>query len=362
MEDNRLTICSVSFNSKTCLNLNWSLTTHLNSEKGIKWLVAENSDVTSKERISSEDKKFTVIEGFPAEKVFSDHPEIRVSYHHALALNELLKRVETRYVLFLDPDFFILRRNWVRDVIKHMGAHNISFFGACYSPGRHIPTRWYRYFPCVWCLFMDLKYVSKIDLDFTPEIFEAENLRRQGWKDLLISVKNQTKSSGLTLVEAWNMLKKVLPIKLGRLRGPVHRYLGLQIPEDYYRDTGYRIYSAFSKSQNHLRECLTLRWSNPLLRESSFGGKIRKTYFKYFVPENFCPYPKRTENYTSLSFNQFDLPDLFSMGWDEYFWQEKPFAFHVRPGLSGRSLFGDNYSFGFVKLEEVVARLMGKTE
>src|SRR4051812_26891820 len=37
----------------------------------------------------------------------------RGSFHHAAALAKALKLVKTRFVLIMDPDFFVLVRDWI---------------------------------------------------------------------------------------------------------------------------------------------------------------------------------------------------------------------------------------------------------
>ena len=78
--------------------------------------------------------------------------------------------VTTRFLLILDPDFFIVRRDWIADCLAHMQAHELSFFGAAHHPRR--PTK-FRYFPSVMCTFVDLSRVDRHDLDFNPGTYHA---------------------------------------------------------------------------------------------------------------------------------------------------------------------------------------------
>ena len=93
----------------------------------------------------------------------------RGSYHHAAALNMAVRRVTTRYALVLDPDLFVVYRNWIAECLEHMKRRDLRFFGVPWHP------RWYRKwrdFPCVHFLLIDLSKVPAAELDFTPAVVE----------------------------------------------------------------------------------------------------------------------------------------------------------------------------------------------
>ena len=344
--ENQLTLCTVSYESGSCLDLNWSLTASLNDIERVPWLVVENSDPSSQDRVAFDDPRFRVREGFRLDRVPSCEPEIRVCRHHALALNQLLPLVRSRYVLFCDPDFFIVRPNWIRDVTEHMEAHNLSFFGATYHPGsynqegRFFPSGNYRYFPCTWCLFIDLDKVPRSDIDFTPGL---ERPQSPGGSEVF-----KKKKTG----ELVKKIGSIIPMGLA-----LGQRLGLR-QSSYYADTGYLVYQAFFENRRHPRECLTLHWRNPLFTKSaSVKEALKKSFIKWIVPECVSPYPKDNKYFTTMQFKEFGLPDVSALGWYEYFWRGEPFGFHVRPGMSGRGLFGLECSAGFPHLKEIVNRV-----
>ena len=93
----------------------------------------------------------------------------RGSYHHAAALNMAVRKVATRYALVLDPDLFVVYRNWIPECLEHMQRRSLRFFGVPWHP------RWYRKwrdFPCVHFLLIDLDQVPAAELDFTPAVVE----------------------------------------------------------------------------------------------------------------------------------------------------------------------------------------------
>lgn len=152
MINKNLTIVSVSYNNKQHLQLNYELTKHLNScSHNINWIITENSPPTS-DLFSIADEKFKVLMG--------DEQECIPIWHHTLALKQALKRVETRFVLVLDPDFYIVMSEWVNQVIDYMVINDLSILGVPWHP-KHIDK--YRYFAAVHCCFFDTEsFILKI--------------------------------------------------------------------------------------------------------------------------------------------------------------------------------------------------------
>lgn len=86
------------------------------------------------------------------------------SYRHAFKLNELKKYCNTRFVCFIDPDFFVFTP--INDIINSMKNNGYVFYGAPYYP---IKGRKKIYdFPVAFCMFIDLEHVTLNNLDFTP--------------------------------------------------------------------------------------------------------------------------------------------------------------------------------------------------
>ena len=90
----------------------------------------------------------------------SIHSNFRGSYQHAESLNKFLKenKIMTNYLLILDPDFFILKNDWIKIVTEFMDKGDLDFFGSPWHP------KWYtkyKNFPCVHCLFMNMNRVNQ---------------------------------------------------------------------------------------------------------------------------------------------------------------------------------------------------------
>lgn len=159
-------ITSIHTNDYEFIKKNISSTSRLN--KGVDYChyLIDNSGEFDVGELNGAENVMLV----PGVKIDESLPErCRGSYRHAAALNAFLQsfQPETRYVLILDPDFYIVRQNWIPDVVAHMQHNNLSFFGAPWHP------KWYskyRGFPCVHCIFVDSDQIDLKELDFSPDL------------------------------------------------------------------------------------------------------------------------------------------------------------------------------------------------
>ena len=137
----------------------------LNPGADYRFLAVDNAAL-GKPNLVMDDPRCTVLAGVDAAPL----PEQgRGSYHHAAALNMAIRTVRTRYALVLDPDLFVVYRNWIGDCIEHMRNRDLGFFGTPWH------SRWYRKwrgFPCVHFLLIDLHKVPVEEIDFTPALVE----------------------------------------------------------------------------------------------------------------------------------------------------------------------------------------------
>ncbi|HEY0220782.1 MAG TPA: hypothetical protein VGC58_01010, partial [Candidatus Paceibacterota bacterium] len=257
----------------------------------------------------SDDGAVTVLEG--TENNFGD--VAGASYHHASGLNLALKEVKTRFVLILDPDFFIIRKNWIEDVLEYMTKNELVFFGAPYNPKRYMK---YRYFPCIHCMFIDLDKVSKSSLDFSPQYDKA--ILSSGREKV-----KQTQSSNLGfLYKFFNTIKNHLRILIKR-----NKVIGSS------RDTGYLVYKNFGGNKS---ECLepVFKLNSSSIRPS-YLGSVFNLIVEKFLPDNLCYIPKMSQYYSKLGFKDIGAPDAFTLGWDEFLWKGRPFGFHMQGANKG---------------------------
>ena len=324
MLQSELTICTVAYKSRMHLDLNWMLSDKLNSAAKAKWVVVENTEHNPEEQVDFDDDRFTVMAGVTTQKIGAYG-----SYNHAAGLNKTPREVTTLYALFMDPDFFIIRPEWIRDVLAYMQARGLSFFGAPYYPDRYYK---YRYFPSLICLFVDFERVPKSKLNFSPEINELEAAHKLSWGTLLhwalVGHRPNPNAAvaGLTSEMArYALWARVLAILLGDRVAAVTSVGGS-------RDTGYRIYRDFSNDRAYLYESLNPSWNNPLYaHDSSLRTKLKR----WFLPDSMSIHPKKWEYSTAWTFRDFGLPDMQSQGCEEYFWRGEPFGFHLRGVSTG---------------------------
>lgn len=342
-----LTICTVSYKSASLLDLNMTLTRELNPASRLRWLVVDNNNDFSKNGIYD----FELIQG----DACLNQGKLRGSYHHAQALNKALKQVTSRYVLVLDPDFFILRKNWVRELIAHVSFNNISLLGAPYYPNL---TWKRRYVPAAYCMFIDLEKISKDKLDFTPELDEYHNLYTCSTKTLLQILMgsipqefSNIDSSVLSDIAGVILRNRLVATPLARLF-PKRFYVNTNIS----RDTGFKIQKEFGNNPHHHIETLIPSYTNDLFtkKEAVYMNLFSKMYY-LLVPESLSIYPKRSDYSTPVQFKDFGFFDIRGkFGWEEYFWKEKPFAMHIK---SGTKKFED---VGYDTLKGILFELTGE--
>ena len=140
----------------------------LNPGAPFKMVVVDNSSHGEPE-LKIDDPRCVVIGGVEPDMTLPEHG--RGSYHHAAALKLGLAHVDTPWLLVLDPDFFVVYRNWIAEVTEHMRARRLKLFGA---PWHYAWSRKWRYFPCVHFLMIDVSQVGLDELDFTPDLHKDE--------------------------------------------------------------------------------------------------------------------------------------------------------------------------------------------
>ncbi len=250
--------------------------------------------------------------------------------------------VRTRFVLIADPDFYIVRPDWIRGVVGHMEVNRVGFFGAPWHP------RWYRkyrYFPSVHCLFIDLASVESELLDFLPGTRAVTRRRRrrepgmgglaEGDGKNAVSWRGVAKSASSLISNLWHRAS-----------------VGAS------EDTGIGVFRRYGRAGQGSYECLvpTFRldddYAAPPPRRFSLGLDL-------FLPDRLSYRPKRAGYYTTTRFRDVGFLDAARYGWEEFMWQGKPFGFHVRGHRLRKRGLGDDSgrvaealgSTGWVRLE-----------
>ncbi len=307
-----LTICTVSFNSKLWLDLNLELTSSLNPNTRINWVIAENSPPESVLRLDSNDRRFTLIPSARFEKkIYASG-----SYHHAAGMNKTLAHIDSRYALFLDPDFFIIKDHWAREMIEHMQTNSLAILGVPWHP------RWFlknRYFPCVHCMLVDLEKIPLATLDFSPDY------------ETIPGYKDNEEIQGMIRKSQRLLLRIFDPLKFRK-----RRYIGTS------RDVSWRIYAHYFGNSYYRIECL-----QPVFRTQ----QDRLQYWlEKILPDRFSFIPKQPGYFTDEGFRERGLADLDSLGWEEFMWRKQPFGFHVRSQPKVTS--NESMNFHYTRLVE----------
>ncbi len=266
----------------------------LNPGADYRLLVVDNASAGSPS-LRVDDPRCTVIAGvdaanFPAEG--------RGSYHHAAALNGALAQVDTRHLLIIDPDFFVVRPGWIADCLHRMQDRALYFFGA---PWHYLSFRKWRYFPCVHFLLIDLEKAKTDRLDFTPSIVEDRR-----WLN--------------SAAAKW--LKR---------RAPLLHSISLI---ESRRDTGWRLRRTFGRRGRERSEVLlpVLDVEIELDRPKSFG-RPRSHWIEQLLPRRWSFLPAPGTWVDPADVQGLDQPELQSLDPETFAWRGAPFAFHMRRNM-----------------------------
>lgn len=273
-----VTIISVAFDNAPFLARNAAFVEHFNHGALPRWLVVDNSAETASRPQVPE--WMEVVPGVAA----ADGRD-RGSLHHALGLEEGLKRVRTRHVLLMDADFYVIRDRWLAALSEHVRARGLALFGSAWHPSWSYQ---YRYFPSVHFMWIDGQRVPFESVDLKPRIAGDR------W---------------------WRIIND------DRLPVPFRETL----KATRIRDTGWALYRRFADDRGVARECLVPHYVPDRGRRYRLESNLCA-----LLPESLCLYPKDESFYTAETFLKETLPQGHDAGWEEFFWRGQPFGFHLR--------------------------------
>jgi hypothetical protein len=250
------------------------------------------------------------------------------SYHHAMAINLGLQHINTRYLLVLDPDFYILRDNWIELVLSYMKTMELSFFGAPWHP------KWYhkwRDFPCAHCLFIDLSRVQALHLDFLPGILRST-------KDKPYNKKTSLHRQIGSLYGNFALLIKNKIEQPGFLQffGKLAYYFLIHRKNiGQSRDTGYWLKHHYGGSSTHKNEQLI-----PIIDENQDFAHIPHMRtgighsIEHLIPPRFSYLP----NIQSYNKSNLNSQNGDSETWERFDWKNKLFGIHKRLTMTASNI------------------------
>lgn len=276
-----ITICSVyhSLEAKRLLELNYDLVKKLNPNANVRWVVGDNTLPDFSEKLDPQ--KFTIVPG--AGEINGLLPWMWGSYRHSRALKNTIPYITTRFVLFLDIDFYIVISSWMTAIPRYMREQGLAFFGVPWHPSHE---RKWRYFPSPHTLFVDLQMISRDALDFEPVFGDMIN-----------------PSLGMRIKEY--VRRNVIPFSMRQ-----------RLDIGAYSDTGYPIYKQFAGKTKY--EC-----PQPVFR-------VAPSILDRLLPDRFSFIPKRANYITRTCFRDLGYPDCAVRGWEEFMWHGHPYGFHIR--------------------------------
>ena len=294
-------------------NLNYGITRKLN-DYSHNWIVVENYS-KDKHGAFDPDKKITKIEEDNikyVEGIDQDSLNVRVikkknlsyslnpqrSIFHSKGLSLGLKNSNSKYLLIIDPDFFVIRKNWIKNIIEYMEEKNIDLFSSPYHPVKD----WTKPFtPCVYFMILNTEKINKNKLNFNPpEINEILNKKK-------ILKKNLFENNPMFY---WVLL-------IGFLFRDKNRY---QIRK--LGDVGHNLLN--------FKE-INLYLTQPAISKIK-DLKLNRLILDRFLPDEYKLIQKNS-NFSFKTFKDFSYYDFRKLGCQEYFWQNMPFAFHLRGSI-----------------------------
>ena len=237
------------------------------------------------------------------------------SYHHALGIETAIEKVKTRFVVLIDPDFYVIQADWLNRIVSHMKQKKLAVFGAPWNP------RWYqkfRDFPCTHLMIFDREKLRITDDIALPDLI--------GGGPKFIS------RFWMERAEEWNRAR------VFRSRSLVH-HPWQALKEEWLqrrtiaasRDTGFKM-RGLCQQLGLAFESLT-----PVFDPEVEGfdpptvSPIQiHPLVQLLLPEDRVYLPKRSVSYSRSGFKERGFPNFRGIGWEEFMWHNEPFAFHVR--------------------------------
>ena len=285
---NRLTICSVVWNDKWLLDYNWDLTQSLNIDQSFDWIMVRQLPIQPQKEVETKfQPDFKMIDGM-VEDWGGPPIRSRGAIFNYRGYNIVIPHVKTRFLLWLHPDFYVIRSNWINDIIDYMQNKELDFIGSPFHPRMYKQPR---YSVSGHFLLVDTYRVNVFKWDWSPILrYKINPFTEFIWKGLI--------SLGVD---------------------PRRKRIGKN------KETG-EVHEKYIKSKSYKYEIFT-----PVFKVTDQKLRLRhRPLIEYCLPERHCFIPKKKGSFTENDFASFGKPDFNAMGSEEYMWKDKPFGVHLR--------------------------------
>lgn len=277
--------------------MNARLTRSLNKDMPERWIAVDNSP--REQHVPPPEGDFEVVRGFEIaefEKLYAK--PIVYPFHASSALNSALPHCRTRYVLFLDADFFLVRPEWITEVLAHMRDKKLAAFGAPWHPQY---SKKIRYYPTHNCVFVDTSCIPAMELNFHPDYpfkvtHRATNPRGE-------FPARKTRSASFFGRCLWSVQERW---RIGSSR-----------------DVSYRVSHVLKESG------MPIELVQPVWKPADHPRLLNRM-IDACLPERYSLMPKKQGYFSPTGFKEKGHHDFYVDRMEEYMWQSEPFAVHIR--------------------------------
>jgi len=293
--------------------------------------------------VSSKLPQSSPVEGESQEQFEYRKDKVLQSYHHAFNLELALSKVKTRYAVILDPDLYVVQKNWLLQLLTYMKLQQLALIGVPWNP-RYFQK--YRYFPATHFMMIDLKKIPKAEATFAPDLLDIQSNFEPTFWARYCYLERFPKFIRMLYLAANSKLAWQQDLHQRSLIGTS-------------RDSGFRLYD-HCKSRPDLR----VETVSPVYRNSdgfipATVSRLQRQLDDVTVKgeqDCFSYLPKRNNFLSQAGFAEHGFPDFRAFGWEEFMWRTAPFAFHIR-GEVHRSRVGDVTDEGLLQgLNDILAK------
>jgi len=187
--NNLITVCIVNYNSSDFI-LNTLYCLKKITKNSYKVIIRDNNSIL-KDFLNLK-KKIQYYSNVELYRI--DNFNYRGSLAHGIAINDLIKKIDTKYGVILDADCTFLIRNWDEILINEINDEYPII-------GTQAPSSGYKPmdFPLMFAILFDTDIMKNLHIDFTPENIKEhkdtgyelkKKYLQKGYKGKLILVRN----------------------------------------------------------------------------------------------------------------------------------------------------------------------------